>query len=323
MSKPLVIDLFCGLGGWSKGFLSEGWEAVGFDIERHQYGEKRYPAQLVLQDVLTLHGRQFRDAAAIVASPPCQRYSYMAMPWRRAKVEIAWQEYSRGGSPFAPVWDLNDLFEACFRLQREASEGAGRPIPLVVENVCGAQRWVGRAAWHYGSYYLWGDVPALMPSTLRVKSPGRNFHVHELTGGAVSSPSFHGADHETRGLGLGVKTVGHVNIRDGHSHTRHLTNQGESDAVKHGGDWFSDPSSPGRQGGVKVGGIKLSAVGFNVAAAQRYREGVKQPGLSGPAWFDQGAAAFSVRSNSRKAASAAIAEIPFELSAWIACCFKP
>jgi hypothetical protein len=22
---------------------------------------------------------------------------------------------------------------------------------------------VGRAAWHYGSFYLWGDVPALMP----------------------------------------------------------------------------------------------------------------------------------------------------------------
>jgi hypothetical protein len=34
---------------------------------------------------------------------------------------------------------------------------------MVVENVCGAQKWVGRARWHYGSFYLWGDVPALMP----------------------------------------------------------------------------------------------------------------------------------------------------------------
>ncbi len=33
----------------------------------------------------------------------------------------------------------------------------------MVENVKGAQNWVGRAAWHYGSYYLWGDVPVLMP----------------------------------------------------------------------------------------------------------------------------------------------------------------
>jgi hypothetical protein len=33
----------------------------------------------------------------------------------------------------------------------------------VIENVKGAQPWVGRAKWHYGSFYLWGDVPALMP----------------------------------------------------------------------------------------------------------------------------------------------------------------
>ena len=45
---------------------------VGFDIEQHVYGEHRYPAQLVIQDVLTLHGSQFKDAALIVASPPCK-----------------------------------------------------------------------------------------------------------------------------------------------------------------------------------------------------------------------------------------------------------
>lgn len=59
---PLAIDLYCGLGGWTDGLLAEGWRVVGFDIERHVYGEHRYPAQLVLQDVLTLHGSQFKDA---------------------------------------------------------------------------------------------------------------------------------------------------------------------------------------------------------------------------------------------------------------------
>jgi hypothetical protein len=34
---------------------------------------------------------------------------------------------------------------------------------MVVENVRAAQKWVGPARWHYGSFYLWGDVPALMP----------------------------------------------------------------------------------------------------------------------------------------------------------------
>ena len=147
--KPLAIDLFCGLGGWTEGLLAEGYDVVGFDIERHEYGDHRYPAQLVLQDVLTLHGSQFKDATLIVASPPCQAYSYRAMPWKRAKA--------------LPPPD-NTLFEACFRIQREACEAAGRHIPLVVENVRGAQKWVGRARWNYGSFYLWGDVPALMPS---------------------------------------------------------------------------------------------------------------------------------------------------------------
>lgn len=153
--SALAIDLFCGLGGWTEGLLAEGYEVVGFDIEQHVYGEHRYPAQLVLQDVLTLHGRQFRSAALIVASPPCQAYSYRAMPWSRARA--------------LPPPD-NSLFDACFRIQREASAAAGRHVPLVVENVKGAQKWVGRARWHYGSYYLWGDVPALMPMTQGVRA---------------------------------------------------------------------------------------------------------------------------------------------------------
>jgi hypothetical protein len=79
---PLAIDLFCGLGGWTEGLLAEGYDVVGFDIEQHVYGEHRYPAQLVVQDVLTLHGSQFRDAALIVASPPCQEYT---ATWRRCR----------------------------------------------------------------------------------------------------------------------------------------------------------------------------------------------------------------------------------------------
>lgn len=167
--KPLAIDLFCGLGGWTEGLLATGWNVIGFDIELHVYGEKRYPAQLVIQDVLTLHGSQFKDADLIVASPPCTEYSYMAMPWTRAKqIRAALKGEGEFPEPYTgsrTVADLNALFDACFRIQREASESAGRHIPLIVENVRGAQEWVGPAKYNYGSFYLWGDIPALMPRT--------------------------------------------------------------------------------------------------------------------------------------------------------------
>lgn len=168
--RPLAIDLFCGLGGWTEGLLVEGYYVVGFDIERHEYGDAKYPAQLVIQDVLTLHGRQFKDAALIVASPPCQAYSYRAMPWKRAKA--------------LPPPD-NSLFDACFRIQREASEAAGHHIPMVVENVKGAQPWVGRSRAHFGSFHLWGDVPALMPIAAATKNTGGSWFAvaHNTTSG--------------------------------------------------------------------------------------------------------------------------------------------
>lgn len=172
MARPLAFDLYCGLGGWSEGLMAEGYRVIGFDIERHVYGTAQYPAQLVLQDVLTLHGAQFKDAALIVASPPCQAYSYRAMPWKRAK---------------ALPPPSNELFDACFRIQREACEAAGRHIPLVVENVRGAQPYVGRSKFHFGSFHLWGDIPALMPIARSRKNDG--------------GPWFNIAHNTTRGVG--------------------------------------------------------------------------------------------------------------------------
>lgn len=170
---PLAIDLFCGLGGWTDGLLAEGWRCIGYDIEEHHYGDQRYRGELVIQDVLTIHGADLKDADLIVASPPCQEYSYMAMPWKRAKAKAA---AIRADTTGKELERLNRLFNACFRIQKEASIAAGRHIPLIVENVRGAIPWVGRSRWNFGSFHLWGDVPALMPATFRAtKNPGFHF----------------------------------------------------------------------------------------------------------------------------------------------------
>jgi hypothetical protein len=300
----LCIDLYCGLGGWAQGFLAEGYTCVGFDISRHDYGTGTYPGQLVLQDVRTLHGSQFKDAAIIVASPPCQEYSYRAMPWKRAK-------------SLPPP--SNELFEACFRIQREACEAAGRYIPLIVENVCGAQKWVGRAAWHFGSYYLWGDVPALMPFTrvrkIRSGAPGDRWSDRECQrlDDALKVPSFR---FDGSGRSFQTASVRRTNRGNGARFTsrdcgfeRNLPVHLQSESQKRPG-------------------LKISA-GFNNwpkdAEGHYIIPGSDGNKFGGGWWHDSTNNLIrkaSSRSTARRAASAQIAKIPFPLAQWIARCYR-
>jgi len=267
--KPIVIDLYCGLGGWADGFLSEGYQVFGFDIERHDYGTGGYPGQLILQDVLTLHGFQFKDATVIVASPPCQAYSYRAMPWKRAKA--------------LPPPD-NSLFEACFRIQQEACEAAGHHIPLIVENVRGAVRWVSQpVAWHFGSFYLWGDVPALMPITL-----GRSVMKAGVTHRSDGTTNFHGMKND----GSGWRPNG----------TLRSCNRMVPDGLKGKGSWFGD---------------------YQAQKIAQDARGLKQGGdWFGKGEACSMSRRYSSKSAKRKAASAQIAKIPFPLAQHIARCFK-
>jgi DNA (cytosine-5)-methyltransferase 1 len=118
VSKPRVLDLFCGAGGCSVGYAQAGFEVVGVDIEP----QPNYPFEfwcgdaLVMLDIL-LRGGGLQAALynrgwdAIHASPPCQAYTKA--------------EKLMGG-------DHPDLVAAT----RELLEATG--LPYVIENVKGA-----------------------------------------------------------------------------------------------------------------------------------------------------------------------------------------
>jgi len=68
-----ALDLFCGLGGWSKGLVSQGFEVTGVDIV-----DVGYPYNLVISSVENLAGSDYAGYDVIVGSPPCRDFSRLA-----------------------------------------------------------------------------------------------------------------------------------------------------------------------------------------------------------------------------------------------------
>ncbi len=159
MNPPLCIDLFCGYGGWARGFLDAGFRVIGFDNERRC--ATRYPGEFIVADVRTLSGGKFHRAKIIVASPPCNRFTTVATRTRDPEEGLI-------------------LVRHAMRIIKEAN-----PEYWVIENVRGAFTAINRelgmrplnAPLHKnGSCYLWGTIPsgAILPRIVKGWRRDRN-----------------------------------------------------------------------------------------------------------------------------------------------------
>ena len=72
MTRPRLLDLFCGAGGCSVGYHRAGFDVTGVDVEP----QPRYPFEFHQADALTFPLDGFD---AIHASPPCHDHSDLAV----------------------------------------------------------------------------------------------------------------------------------------------------------------------------------------------------------------------------------------------------
>ncbi|HEY8839207.1 MAG TPA: DNA cytosine methyltransferase [Candidatus Dormibacteraeota bacterium] len=78
VSKPRLLDLFCGAGGCARGYQDAGFYVVGVDLDP----QPRYAGgEFVQAGALDYLGAHWREFDAIHASPPCQHYANVTK-WR-------------------------------------------------------------------------------------------------------------------------------------------------------------------------------------------------------------------------------------------------
>lgn len=105
MSRPLLLDLFCGAGGAAMGYHRAGFDVVGVDIKP----QPRYPFRFIQADAMTF---PLEGYDAIHASPPCQAFSTLrVMPNARRHDDLLTSTRARLHSIYAP-WVIENVVGA-------------------------------------------------------------------------------------------------------------------------------------------------------------------------------------------------------------------
>jgi hypothetical protein len=126
-----MVDLFCGRGGWTKGFLAHGWRCIGIDL----FPQPDYPAEFIQADIAHLIELPLADFYC--CSSPCENFSLFKLKMFHKNPKWPWMGIS------------------LFGYARQLIEATGKPF--IMENVSGAEAFVGKADYHFGPFYVWGN----------------------------------------------------------------------------------------------------------------------------------------------------------------------
>lgn len=184
MTRPRLLDLFCGAGGAAMGYHRAGFDVVGVDV----VPQPTYPFDFVEADAITYPLDGFD---AVHASPPCQRYSTMG---NRARL---------------PGPDLLRIVFQRFGPLR---------VPWIVENVHGARRYMPNAVVLTGGMFglrvhrprlFLSNVGLLVPPPVRPPDDGVGVYGRVPDGRRLFTlPRNSGTYHAPRGLDAARAAMG-------------------------------------------------------------------------------------------------------------------
>ena len=145
MTRPKLLDLFCGAGGAAMGYHRAGFDVVGVDVRP----QPRYTFEFIQADAITFPLEGFD---AIHASPPCQAFTQMSARWR-----------GKGTKADSHLDLLTPTLARLSTVER----------PWVVENVQGARHHMrADLRLHGGMFGLGVHRPRLFQSNVLLLAPG-------------------------------------------------------------------------------------------------------------------------------------------------------
>lgn len=146
--KLQLLDLCCGLGGWSIGFYRAGFKCVGVDCV-----DFAYPYRFVQADVRSWSPSGELDLGkvnVVCASPPCTEFSSLT------RLAIA-----RGQRGPRDIPAGIEVVKGCIRIINEVE-----PRFWILENVAGSEEYIvpllGKPKLKRGPWRLWGEFPPFL-----------------------------------------------------------------------------------------------------------------------------------------------------------------